>query len=146
MDTITEDPGVGVTEMWEIYNFTGDAHPIHLHLVEFQVVNREVFDDDAGIPGTIRPPELWETGFKDTVVAYPGEITRVVATFDMAGLYVWHCHIVDHEDNEMMRPYHVGPVPLEMEALLYKTMSSESSASTSSQSLRIKRRRLNRKR
>jgi FtsP/CotA-like multicopper oxidase with cupredoxin domain len=51
----------------------------------------------------------WETGFKDTVIAYPGEITTVKAKFDVGGLYVWHCHIVEHEDNEMMRPYFVGP-------------------------------------
>ena len=51
------------------------------------------------------PPEANETGYKDTVIAYPGEVTRLKATFDIAGLYVWHCHIVEHEDNEMMRPY-----------------------------------------
>ncbi len=53
-------------------------------------------------------PEPWEIGApKDTVTAYPGEITRVKAYFDIAGRYVWHCHIVEHEDNEMMRPYDV---------------------------------------
>ena len=118
MDEISENPPVGATETWEIYNFTVDAHPIHLHLVQFQVLNREVFNDDYGIPGTVTPPELWESGFKDTVVAYPGQITRVTATFDIPGLYVWHCHIVDHEDNEMMRPYHVGDIPQAMQDLL----------------------------
>jgi spore coat protein A len=92
----------GATEIWELHNFTADAHPIHIHEVQFQVVDRQPFE------GAIRPPERWETGFKDTVIAYPGEITRVKATFDLAGLYVWHCHIVEHEDNEMMRPYRVG--------------------------------------
>jgi spore coat protein A, manganese oxidase len=58
--------------------------------------------------GAPRPPEAWETGFKDTVIALPGEITRVQAVFDLPGLYVWHCHIVDHEDNEMMRPFRVA--------------------------------------
>jgi Multicopper oxidase len=48
---------------------------------------------------------------KDTVIAYPGEITRVKALYDLPGFYVWHCHIVEHEDNEMMRPFHVGPIP-----------------------------------
>jgi FtsP/CotA-like multicopper oxidase with cupredoxin domain len=109
MIDVTENPTVGDTEIWEIYNFTADGHPIHLHLVRFEVVNREVFDAAAGIPGTVRPPEAWETGFKDTVIAYPGEITRVKALFDIPGLYVWHCHIVEHEDNEMMRPYVVSP-------------------------------------
>ena len=106
MDAITENPAVGTTETWELHNFTMDAHPIHIHLVQFQVVDRQPM---AG--GPARPPEAWETGFKDTVIAYPDEITRVQATFDYAGLYVWHCHIVEHEDNEMMRPYHVGPMP-----------------------------------
>lgn len=106
---VTETPVLGSTETWEMYNFTVDAHPIHLHLVRFQVVNREIFDPLFGIPGTITPPEPWETGYKDTVIAYPGQITRVKATFDIAGLYVWHCHIVEHEDNEMMRPYVVVP-------------------------------------
>jgi FtsP/CotA-like multicopper oxidase with cupredoxin domain len=59
--------------------------------------------------GTVYYPGPEEMGFKDTVIAYPGEITRVNANFDMAGLYVWHCHILEHEDNEMMRPYRVGP-------------------------------------
>ena len=104
-DAITENPALGSIEIWEIYNFTEDAHPIHIHEVQFQVVNRQPFDGDA------RPPESWETGFKDTVIAYPGEITRVKALFDLPGLYVWHCHIVEHEDNEMMRPYFIGPNP-----------------------------------
>jgi len=110
----TENPAVGATEVWEIYNYTMDAHPIHIHLVQFQVVDRQgLFVDADGntfaIPvGTPRAPEAWETGFKDTVIAYPGEVTRVKARFDFAGLYVWHCHILEHEDNEMMRPYCVG--------------------------------------
>jgi bilirubin oxidase len=102
---ITENPAVGATEIWEIYNFTEDAHPIHIHEVQFQVIDREPRDN-----GPARPPESWETGFKDTVIAYPDEITRVKATFKVAGRFVWHCHIVEHEDNEMMRPYVVGPV------------------------------------
>ncbi len=102
-DLITENPAVGATEEWEIHNFTADAHPIHVHLVKFKVLGR-------GADGT-QPPEAWETGFKDTVIAYPGEITRIKANYDLAGFYVWHCHIVEHEDNEMMRPYHIGPIP-----------------------------------
>jgi len=104
MDAITENPALGATEVWEIYNYTEDAHPIHIHEVQFQVVDRQPFEGDP------RPPESNETGFKDTVIAYPGEITRVKATFDLPGLYVWHCHIVEHEDNEMMRPYFIGPM------------------------------------
>jgi FtsP/CotA-like multicopper oxidase with cupredoxin domain len=103
-DPITENPAVGATEVWELHNFTEDAHPIHIHEILFEVVNRQPFG------GPVRPPEPWEAGArKDTVVAYPGEITRVKATFDRGGLFVWHCHIVEHEDHEMMRPYRIGP-------------------------------------
>jgi spore coat protein A len=102
-DPFTEHPALGATEVWEIYNFTEDAHPIHIHEVQFQVVNRQPFGDPVA-----RPPETWEAGHKDTVIAYPGAITRVRATFDQAGQFVWHCHILEHEDNEMMRPYRIG--------------------------------------
>ena len=100
VDAVTENPALGATEEWEIHNFTEDAHPIHVHLVKFQVLGR-------GADGT-ESPEPWETGFKDTVIAYPGEITRIKANYDLPGFFVWHCHIVEHEDNEMMRPYVVG--------------------------------------
>ena len=102
-DSITEGVGLNATEVWEIYNFTEDAHPIHIHQIMFQVVSRQPV---AG--NKVRGPEAWETGLKDTVIAYPGEVTRVRGTFDRPGQYVWHCHIVEHEDNEMMRPYTVG--------------------------------------
>jgi FtsP/CotA-like multicopper oxidase with cupredoxin domain len=59
--------------------------------------------------GNPRPPEAWESGFKDTVTSYPGEVTRIKAQFKNPGQFVWHCHIVEHEDNEMMRPYRIGP-------------------------------------
>jgi FtsP/CotA-like multicopper oxidase with cupredoxin domain len=102
-DPITETPRVGTTEIWELHNFTEDAHPIHIHEIQFQVLGRQPFDGDA------RGPEPWETGLKDTVIAFPEEITRVKAHFDRAGLFVWHCHILEHEDNEMMRPYRINP-------------------------------------
>jgi spore coat protein A, manganese oxidase len=103
---VTENPNLGDIEEWNIYNFTADAHPIHLHLVRFEVVKRTLFDGTTPSPhGSVQP---WETGFKDTVITYPGEITTVKAKFDIPGLYVWHCHIVEHEDNEMMRPYVVS--------------------------------------
>lgn len=105
-DPITENPALGATEVWEVKNDTEDAHPIHLHQIMFQVVEREDVTS-----GAVRNPEAWETGWKDTVIAYPGEITRIKARYDLPGFYVWHCHIVEHEDNEMMRPYHVGPIP-----------------------------------
>jgi spore coat protein A, manganese oxidase len=103
MHEVTETPAAGDTEVWAIHNFTEDAHPIHLHLVQFEVVERE------NAAGRRRGPESWETGTKDTVIAYPGEITRVKAKFDREGRFVWHCHILEHEDNEMMRPYVVRP-------------------------------------
>jgi spore coat protein A len=109
-DPITENPAVGATEIWEIRNFTQDAHPIHIHLVQFQVVGREAIGGGPSVTGS-NGPLPWETGFKDTVTVYPGEVARVKARFDQPGLFVWHCHIVEHEDNEMMRPYHVGPIP-----------------------------------
>jgi FtsP/CotA-like multicopper oxidase with cupredoxin domain len=116
MDAVTENPAVGATEVWEIYNTTGDAHPMHVHEVKFEVVNRQglVLDVNGDVvqpiqlDGPMTLPEPWETGFKDTVIAYPGQVTRIRAQFNKPGQYVWHCHIVEHEDNEMMRPYRIG--------------------------------------
>jgi FtsP/CotA-like multicopper oxidase with cupredoxin domain len=102
-DPITENPRAGATEVWELHNFTPDAHPIHIHERQFRVVSRRPMDG-----GPARGPEPGERGFKDTVIAYPGEITSVKARFGTPGLFVWHCHIVEHEDNEMMRPYRIG--------------------------------------
>jgi FtsP/CotA-like multicopper oxidase with cupredoxin domain len=114
-DSITENLAVGATEIWEMYNGTADAHPMHIHELLFQVIDRqaiigemrnETFQvDNASAPV---PPEPWEDGWKDTVIAYPGQVTRLKVRFSQAGLYVWHCHIVEHEDNEMMRPYFIG--------------------------------------
>lgn len=177
-DGVTELPRVGSIEMWEIINLTGDAHPMHTHLTQFQILNREAFDEDysdvweqsfpadtafdpsctggvfcpgygpplsystpnadgavGGNPaigpylsGSARSPEPWESGWKDTAVVMPGEVMRIVLrwapsktkmskykpgknqySFDPTEGpgYVWHCHIIDHEDNEMMRPYKV---------------------------------------
>jgi len=167
---ISELPDEGDTEIWEIVNLTEDAHPIHTHLTQFQVVSRQPFDtgeyedaygeafpDGEFIPaygppldyatgnpralggnpditpyliGLPVPPPLNERGWKDTVRAMPGEVTRFAVRYapldkplDDANLnypfdpnalerpYVWHCHIIDHEDNEMMRPYSVVPIP-----------------------------------
>jgi len=146
---VTEDPTLGTTETWVIMNPTADAHPIHLHLVQFQVVSRQPFQANkyltdwtklngvAPLPDNqlvVNPPyQLYlqgkptlplpsEQGWKDTVQAYPGEVTIIRARwapidgttnypFDatVGPGYVWHCHIIDHEDNEMMRPYKVQP-------------------------------------
>ncbi len=166
---LTEGPRVGATEMWEIINLTADAHPIHLHLVQFQLINRQPFqttkyltdwsllfpgglfipafgpplpynvlnaDGALGgnlavtpyLQGVATPPNPNEAGWKDTVIMHPGEVSRIMVrwapqnipvTGVSAGInlfpfdptagpgYVWHCHIIDHEDNEMMRPYAV---------------------------------------
>lgn len=100
----TEIIRAGTTEIWEIYNLTMDAHPIHLHEVGFRVIDRrEVMTSDAD------PAPAWELGRKDTVIAFPDQVTRIRATFNRAGRFVWHCHILSHEDNEMMRPLLIVP-------------------------------------
>ena len=141
----TENPALNATEIWEIYNATGDAHPIHLHLVHFDVLDRREFVADIiqqpvrqhnGEFGTgfrlrnirtraIGPPPIRgyvENAPKDMVSALPtqtdgdppegrvrGQMTRIKVTFDKPGRYVWHCHILSHEDHEMMRTLYVGP-------------------------------------
>lgn len=118
-DPISELPILGRTEMWEIYNFTADAHPIHLHQVQFQVVNRQNLalnsEEEPIVPVALAGPTTYpkptELGYKDTVIAYPGQVTRLRVRFDLVGLFVWHCHIVEHEDNEMMRPLRVITAP-----------------------------------
>lgn len=102
---VTESPKLGEVEEWQIYNFTEDAHPVHMHLVRFEVISRTLMDGSSSPNGSRHP---WERGRKDVVIAYPGEITTVRAKFDIDGLYMWHCHILEHEDNEMMRPFVVG--------------------------------------
>lgn len=132
----TETPDLNTTEVWEIYNFTGDAHPVHLHLVKFEVLGRNVitFDSDDGDPGQVVHQHNGATGVapavtnvvvgapvnlgpsdgyventpKDMVTALPEQVTRIRATFDKTGRYVWHCHILSHEDHEMMRVLEVG--------------------------------------
>jgi spore coat protein A len=113
-DPITEDPLLGSTEAWDIYNTTEDAHPIHVHLVHFRVVSHCRFAGEVEGNGALReirwleddrPPGPGERGPKDTVLVPPGTRTRIVARFDRPGRFVWHCHILSHEDHEMMRPY-----------------------------------------
>lgn len=114
---ITEKPVIDTTEIWEFVNLTDDAHPIHLHLVRFQILDRRPFDkfdfQDKGIvrfTGPAIPVALSESGWKDTVRADPGMVTRIIVPFEgFTGRYVWHCHVLEHEDNEMMRPYEIVP-------------------------------------
>jgi FtsP/CotA-like multicopper oxidase with cupredoxin domain len=137
---VSETPRVGSREIWEIVNLTNDAHPIHLHLVDFQLLNRQDFDvegyeaawdelnpvvptqDPKNLPvgpyllGAPIPPPPNEQAEKDTIQAFPGQVTRIIIgftpdtkvsefPFDATARpgYVWHCHILEHEDNEMMR-------------------------------------------
>ncbi len=146
---VSETPKLGATELWKIPNLTMDTHPIHIHLVQWQLVSRQTFDvarytadwiaANGGLQppfpmnhatvsldptkyltGSPRGPDANEQGWKDTVRMNTGEVTIVKARFAPTDGsknypfdaridpgYVWHCHIVDHEDNEMMRPYEV---------------------------------------
>ncbi|MEC3655546.1 outer spore coat copper-dependent laccase CotA [Bacillus siamensis] len=114
-DPVTEAPKLGTTEIWSIINPTRGTHPIHLHLVSFQVLDRRPFDlerynkfGDIVYTGPAVPPPPSEKGWKDTVQAHSGEVIRIAATFaPYSGRYVWHCHILEHEDYDMMRPMDV---------------------------------------
>jgi spore coat protein A, manganese oxidase len=123
-DNATEVVGRGMTEVWEILNLTMDAHPIHFHLVNVLVLSRQAFDAanySGGQPTYIAPetaPEENELGWKETVRMNPGQVTRVLMKFDLPAApfavpvsprtggheYVWHCHILEHEEHDMMRP------------------------------------------
>jgi spore coat protein A, manganese oxidase len=127
MSNATETPSAGATEVWQLFNLTGDTHPIHFHLVNVQVIQRQPF---KGVPGKIKftgppmPPAANEIGWKETVRMNPGEATTVIMKFDLPKLpgsmgdpisprtggheYVWHCHILEHEEHDMMRPLVVG--------------------------------------
>jgi spore coat protein A, manganese oxidase len=137
-DPVSENPEAGTVEIWNLVNTTTDGHPIHIHLVQFQVLERRPLDlprfmatgkvHFTGEPIPLAPNE--RPAFKDTIKAFPGLdadgnvtglVTRVIAKFDLPEgaavspgkkfRYVFHCHILEHEDNEMMRPYDVvgGP-------------------------------------
>ena len=114
MDPITEKPVLGSTEVWTVINPTMDTHPIHLHLVAFQIIDRRPFDfmnwkpgDDPVYTGPLNYPLAEEAGWKDTAQMPPGYVTRVIAKFDIKDKYVWHCHILEHEEHDMMRPFEV---------------------------------------
>ncbi|HEX4005516.1 MAG TPA: multicopper oxidase domain-containing protein [Acidobacteriaceae bacterium] len=118
MAPVTETPTLNTTEIWELVNLTEDSHPIHLHLVRFQILDRRPIEPftyyqtkgTLHYTGPAQPREAFESGWKDTVRTDPGAVTRILVPFDgYAGRYVWHCHILEHEDNEMMRPFEVLP-------------------------------------
>jgi spore coat protein A, manganese oxidase len=111
----TEFPKLGSTEIWEFVNLTEDVHPLHLHMVRFQILDRRLFDvfayrNNNGLHylGDILPLEPNEMGWKDVVQCPPGLITRIIVTFDgYPGKYLYHCHVLEHEANDMMRPFEV---------------------------------------
>ena len=113
-DPVTEIVKLGSIEKWRFVNTTDDAHPMHLHLVQFQILHRQGFDLTEFHKGSIRPvgnprpPAANEDGWKDTAVVLPGEMLTILVPFEgYAGRYVFHCHMLEHEDNDMMRPYEV---------------------------------------
>ena len=114
-DPVSETPAIDTTEIWSLVNLTDDTHPIHLHLVRFQILDRRRFDPflyqtrgELKYIGDAIPPAAAEAGWKDTVRADSRLITRIIVRFEgYTGRYVWHCHIAEHEDNDMMRPYDV---------------------------------------
>jgi spore coat protein A len=122
----TENPAASAIEVWQLYNLTGDTHPIHFHLVNVQIIQRQAFTGDPAsgitldlINGPIRP-DANEIGWKETVRMNPGEVTTLIMQFNLPTLpasmgnplsprtggheYVWHCHILEHEEHDMMRP------------------------------------------
>ena len=124
LDPVTENPRAGAVEVWQIMNLTADTHPIHFHLVNVQVIQRQGFQGDPNnwtYIGKPIPPDPNELGWKETVRMNPGEITTVIMQFNLPNLptaamrnavsprtggkeYVWHCHILEHEEHDMMRP------------------------------------------
>ncbi len=125
LSSATETPTAGATEVWQIINLTGDTHPIHFHLVNVQIIQRQPFDGDPSsglsLSGPPMHPDPNEIGWKETVRMNPGEITTVIMNFSLPNLpttamknavsprtggheYVWHCHILEHEEHDMMRP------------------------------------------
>ena len=113
-DPVTEFVKLGSLEKWRFINTTDDAHPMHLHLVQFRVLERQGFDPAAmskgalRFVGTPRPPAANEAGWKDTAVVNPRDVLTILVRFEgYTGRYVFHCHMLEHEDNDMMRPYEV---------------------------------------
>jgi spore coat protein A len=112
---VTENPVLDSVEIWSLVNTTDDSHPIHLHMVRFQILDRRRFEPfvytakgQIYYTGPVTPPAPEEAGWKDTVRADPKMVTRIIVRFEgYVGRYVWHCHVLEHEDNEMMRPYDV---------------------------------------
>jgi FtsP/CotA-like multicopper oxidase with cupredoxin domain len=115
-DEVTEFPVLGTTEIWRFINHSETTHPMHMHLVEFQILDRQNFEmqgDSIALIGNPVPAQPYEAGWKDTAPVNPSEVVRVIARFeDFAGRYAYHCHILEHEDHEMMRQFQVVHAPV----------------------------------
>ena len=125
-----------VTEEWQVYNFTADTHPMHLHSASFQIVSRQQFTGidlgtgafDVTALGTLTGPDANENGWKDTVRMNPGEVTTIRVKFDLAGNYVWHCHILEHEEHDMMHGLVILAAPTAAAAPAVMTGASTTAA------------------
>ena len=123
MDPVTEDPRLNTTEIWNFINTTPNGHPMHVHLVTFEVLSRRAFDiEHFNNTGEIifTGPEMLppnENGRRDMVRVPPGTVVQIIAHFDIPGEFVYHCHFLDHEDHEMMRPFRVVPAEGEQVSL-----------------------------
>ncbi|WP_418301156.1 multicopper oxidase family protein [Lysinibacillus fusiformis] len=114
-DPATEKPSLDSIEVWSFINTTPFIHPIHLHLIQFKILERRPFDLDLyqneGIVSFTGPPEEprdYERGWKDTVKVDAGKVTKIIMHWkDHVGNYMWHCHFLEHEDHDMMRPIFV---------------------------------------
>lgn len=111
-DPVTVFPKLGSVEKWRFINTTDDSHPMHVHLVQFRIVERQGFDFGAFLQGKLefvgqpRPPAPGEAGWKDTAIVNPRDVLTILIRFEgYEGKYVYHCHVAEHEDNDMMRPY-----------------------------------------
>ena len=115
-DDVTEFPVLGTAEIWRFINHSETMHPMHMHLVEFQILDRQQFEmqaDTIALIGSPAPPQPYEAGWKDTAPVNPSEVLRVIARFeDFVGRYAYHCHILEHEDHEMMRQFQVAHSPV----------------------------------
>jgi len=108
---------VNSTQIWEIWNWTPDGHPIHVHLLAFDIIGRyDVYNPNQEVID-VQP---WEKGQKDVVICYPLTVTRIRVTFDIGGYWMWHCHILSHEDNEMMLPFCIGEVGVDCPETLFE--------------------------
>jgi spore coat protein A, manganese oxidase len=114
-EPVTETVRLNTTEIWEFVNLTEDTHPMHLHLVRFQIPDRRLFDpfdyltlDKLRYKANADLPAPHELGWKEVVQCPPGMVTRIVVRFEgYIGRYLYHCHILEHEANDMMRPYDI---------------------------------------